>query len=416
LRGPVVTDRQAAFRWLWAGQTTSAVGSAISVLAIPTIAIVALHASPIAVGTLEAVEFAAFPLLGLVAGVWIDRWPRRTTMRVADLVRGVALASIPLAALVHALGFPQLVAVAACVGIASVFFQVAYQSLVPALVDEAELERANARLELTSSGAQVTGSALAGALIAAIGAPLTVVLDAASFGISALTLAVVRVRETHLEAGSPHASFATSLRQGIAAVMRAPVILRIAGATAMSNFGIAMGTAVYLIFLYRVLHLSPAITGALFAVSNAGVAGALFAPRIARRFGAGRAMLWSLTLAVVSQFLVPLAVLAPPLPLLFAAQVAMTACVPIYNITQVSLRQRLIPAELMGRANATIRTVVWGTMPLGLIAGGALGSTIGIVPTLIVAAAVACTAIPWLLSAPVRALRADDDSPVSSLR
>ena len=108
--------------------------------------------------------------------------------------------------------------------------------------------------------------------------------------------------------------------------------------------------------------------------------------------------------------------MGPPLPLLFAAQVAMTACVPIYNITQVSLRQRLIPAELMGRANATIRTVVWGTMPLGLIAGGALGSTIGIVPTLIVATTVACTAIPWLLSAPVRALRADDDSPVSSLR
>jgi MFS family permease len=409
-----VNGSQAAFRWLWAGQTASALGSAISLLAIPTIAIVGMHASPFAVGTLEAVEFAAFPLLGLPAGVWVDRWPRRTAMLVADLVRAVALASIPVAALLHRLGFPQLVAVAAVVGIASVFFQIAYQSLVPALVDEAELERANARLELTNSGAQVAGSALAGALIAALGAPLTVILDAASFLISALSLAIVRVHETHLDRDEEPPPFAASLREGIAVVLRSPVIMRIAGATATSNFGISMGMAVYLIFLYRVLHLSPAVTGVLLAVSNAGVVGALFAPRIARRLGPGRTMLWSLGCGVASGFLLPLAVVASPLPLLFAAQVALTACVPIYNITQVSLRQRLIPAEQMGRVNATLRTVVWGTMPLGLLAGGALGGAIGIVPTLIVAAVVACCAIPWLLTAPIRALRPDGYSSVTS--
>ncbi len=157
-----MSGRQAAFRCLWAGQTPSAVGSAVSVLAIPSIAIVALHASPIAVGTLEAVEFAAFPLLGLVAGVWIDRWPRRTTMLVADFVRGFALASIPLAALVHALGYPS--SSWSRQSSASHRYSLGRLSVArPALVDEADLERANARLELTNSGAQVTGSAAAGA-------------------------------------------------------------------------------------------------------------------------------------------------------------------------------------------------------------------------------------------------------------
>nr|MDQ6944243.1 MFS transporter [Candidatus Eremiobacteraeota bacterium] len=148
-----MTSRRAAFRWLWAGQTASVLGTAVSGLAIPTIAIVGLGAAPFAVGVLSTVQFAAFPLLGLVAGVWVDRWSRRATMLVADVVRALALASIPVAGFAHVLGFAQLLAVAACVGVASVFFEVAYQSLVPSVVEPARLERANARLEFTNSAA-----------------------------------------------------------------------------------------------------------------------------------------------------------------------------------------------------------------------------------------------------------------------
>jgi len=406
--GRSVTSGRAAFRWLWAGQTASVLGTAVSGLAIPTIAIVSLGASPLAVGVLGAVQFGAFPLLGLVAGVWVDRWSRRGTMLVADVIRALALATIPLAAFAHVLGFAQLVAVAACVGAASVFFDVAYQSLVPSIAEPDELEGANARLEFTNSAAQIAGNGLAGALISFAGAPIAVIVDAASYVVSVLTLAAVRVRETHRDEQAPErAPFVAELREGIAVVLRSPVIVRIAGATATSNLGISMMIAVGLLYFYRVLHLAPVIVGVLLAVSNLGFAGALFAPRIARRFGAGRTMTWSLSIAVLSQFLLPLALFVPPLPVLFAAELAMTACVPVYNITQVSLRQRLIPSAKLGRANATLRTVVWGTLPLGMLLGGALGSAIGIVPTLVAGAAVAACAIPWLLTAPIRALRAD---------
>lgn len=396
---------RAAFRWLWAGQTASVLGTAVSGLAIPTIAIVSLSATPLAVGVLGAVQFAAFPLLGLVAGVWVDRWSRRTTMLVADVIRALALGTIPLAAFAHVLGFAQLVAVAACVGVASVFFEVAYQSLVPSLVEPADLEGANARLEFSNSAAQIAGNGLAGALISFSGAPVAVIVDAASYVVSVLTLAALRVHEPHrAERTAERAPFAAELREGIAVVLQSPALVRIAGATATSNLGIAMMMAVGLLYFYRVLHLTPVVVGVLFAVANLGFVGALFAPRIARRFGPGRTMAWSLSIGVLSQFLLPLALFVPPLPVLFAAELAMTACVPVYNITQVSLRQRLIPSDKLGRANATLRTVVWGTLPLGTLLGGALGSAIGIVPTLVAGAVVAACAIPWVLTAPVRAL------------
>lgn len=397
---------RAAFRWLWAGQTASVFGTAVSGLAIPTIAIVALGAPPFAVGALAAVQFGAFPVLGLVAGVWVDRWPRRATMLVADVVRMCALASIPLAAFARVLSFAQLLAVAACVGIASVFFDVAYQTLVPSLVESDELERANSRLQITESAAQIAGNGFAGALISLLGAPLTVVVDAASFGVSVLTLSALRAPARHrVKDAALRARFLREVWEGIDVVRRSPVLVRIAGATATSNLGIAIAMAVGLLYMYRVLHLSPALVGLLLAVSNLGFVGAFLAPRIARRFGAGRTMVWSLAIAVFSQFLVPLALWLPTLPALFVAELAMSACVPIYNITQVSLRQRMIPADRLGRANATLRTVVWGTLPLGSLLGGTLGGAIGIVPTLFAGTIVAACAIPWLLTAPVRALR-----------
>ena len=411
-----MSEHRAAFRWLWTGQTASVFGTAVSGLAIPTIAIVALSATPFAVGALAAVQYAAFPLLGLVAGVWVDRWPRRLTMLVADIARMLALASIPIAAAARRLSFAQLLAVAACVGIASVFFDVAYQTLVPSLVDSDELERANARLQVTESGAQIAGNGLAGALIALLGAPLAVVVDAASFGVSVLTLAALRVPQTpHAENVTARVSFLREVREGIDVVLRSPVLVRIAGATATSNLGIAIVMAVGLLYMYRVLHLSPALVGLLLAVSNLGFAGALVAPRIARRFGAGRTMVWSLAIAVLSQFLVPLALWLPTLPALFVAELAMSACVPIYNITQVSLRQRTIPADRLGRANATLRTVVWGTLPLGTLLGGALGGTIGIVPTLFTGTIVAACSIPWLLTAPIRALQTVPPRPAAGV-
>ena len=384
------------------------VGTAISSLAIPTYAIVVLGVPPFAVGMLAAVQYAAFPILGLPAGVWVDRWSRRRTMLVADAVRAIALGSVPIAAVAHVLSFAQLLFVGACSGVAAVFFEVAYQSLVPAIVDHADLERANARLQMTRSIADSGGLGFSGALIAVAGAAVAIAVDAISYVVSLASLLLIRVHETHLArpaGASP--DFFGELRQGVAVLLGSPVWLRIVGATATFNLGIAIVLSVYLLYLYRVLHLSPAVAGGLLAVSNLGFAGAFFAPRIARRFGVGRTLVMTTAVAAFSQLLLPLALVTSPLPVLFLAEVTITACIPVYNVAQVSLRQRTIPAELLGRANATLKTVVTGTFPIGMLAGGVLGGTIGIVPTLVAGTLVTICAIPWLLGAPIRALRAE---------
>ena len=407
---------RAAFRLLWAGQTASLFGTAVSALAVPTIAIVTLGASPFAVGALQAIQYAAFPLLGLIAGVWVDRWSRRRTMLLADVVRAVALGSVPLAAFVHVLGYPQLVLVAASVGVASVFFDVAYQSLLPSVVAPEELESANARLQATESGAQIAGSGLAGVLIAAIGAPLTVIVDAGSYVVSVATLLALRVRETHRDAREERpAAFGAALREGLATVFGSPVLVRIAGATATTNFGFGITQAVYLLFVYRVLHLSPAVVGTVFAVSNLGFAGALAAPRIGRRFGAGPTMIGAMAVGMLAQVFVPLALIGPPIPLLFLAELALTAAIPVYNVTQVSLRQRIVPSERLGRVNATMRTIIWGTLPFGMLLGGTLGNVFGIVPALFTGLALACCSIVWLLAAPIYALRPTADAAPSMI-
>jgi len=396
---------RAAFRWLWAGQATSVVGSAVSRLAIPTIAILSLHASPFAVGLLSMVQYAAFPLLGLIAGVWVDRWSRRRVMLIADAARAVALATIPVAAAAHVLGYAQLVAVAACTGVASVFFAIAYQSIVPSLVDAGALERANARLEFTNSAGEIAGNGLAGWLIAVLGAPLTVALDVLSFVVSVATLAMMRVRETHRDPAVPHAPFATALREGFAVVFGSPVLVRVLIATALSNLGGSLIMAVYLIYAYRELHLSPAAVGLIFALANAGFVGAFFAPRIAERFGAGATLRWAFVLAMVAPLALPLATRTHPLAVLFGVELATTLCVPVYNVTQISLRHRIVAPERHGRMNATVRTVVWGTLPIGMLAGGVLGGTIGIVPTIVAGGVIGAAGIVPLLTRPVGELR-----------
>jgi predicted MFS family arabinose efflux permease len=227
-----------------------------------------------------------------------------------------------------------------------------------------------------------------------------------------LTLAMIRVREQHRENGADRTPFVAALREGFAVVFGSAVLLRIMAATALSNLGSSMIVAVYLIYAYRILHLSPAVVGLLFAVANAGFAGAFFAPRIARRFGVGPTLVVTLAVPVLAQFALPLAlVVAQPLAVLFAVELVITLFVPIYNITQISLRHRLVPPEQHGRMNATLRTVVWGTLPIGTLAGGALGSTIGIVPTLVAGAVVSALAVLPLLTRPIRELR---HSPVRS--
>jgi MFS family permease len=403
---------EAAFRRLWAGQTLSVFGTAVSALAIPTIAIIALRAPVFWVGVLEAAQFAAFPVFGLVAGVWIDRWSRRVTMLAADAVRLLVLASIPLAALLHVLGFAQLVIAALIVGIASVFFDVAYQAFVPALVESSRLEHANARLEASNSVAQLAGSGLAGTLIAVLGAPLAVVVDALSYLASIVALARIDVREAHREAAPRREplAFRAALGEGLALVFGSPVLRAILGATACTNFGWSMVGAVYLLFFYRVLHFSPLLVGIVFAIGNVGFIGALAAPRLARAVGVGPLLVLTVIAIVVVTLALPLALVVPPLLVIVPVQLVAAISIPLYNVTQLSMRQRMVEPAQLGRMNATMKTIVWGVMPLGALIGGALGATIGIVPTIVAGGLVTCSALPFVLGRTLRTLPAPGEA------
>ena len=187
--------RHPDFLKLWAGESVSVFGSQVTVLAVPTVAILILHAGPFQVGILSALEFLAFPTLGLVAGVYADRLRRRPIMIVCDIGRGLALGSIPVAFLLNLLTLEQLYFVALLTGIFTVFFDVSYQSYLPALVDRPNLLEGNTKLEITRSTAQVAGPAVAGFLIQWIGGAKAVAVDALSFFLSALALASIKKPE-----------------------------------------------------------------------------------------------------------------------------------------------------------------------------------------------------------------------------
>ena len=377
------------FKWLWAGQTISLVGSAVSRLAIPTTAIFSLHASAFEVGALGAATFVAFPVLGVFAGVWVDRWPRRRLMIACDIVRALALGTLPFAAAFHALTLAQLFIVAIVTSVASVFFDIAYQAYLPDVVDADELHGANARLEASSSGAQIAGNAAAGALIASLGATLTIAIDSASFGLSVVTLAFVRDKPRERSVAKISIPFVRQLRDGLDYVFSNRALSRIVLCTATSNLGGSMVGAVYLIFAYRTLHLTPTLVGFILAVGNAGFVGAFFAPRIVKRFGLPMTLVSSMGVAALAQFLVPLSMRGFTVPLLIAEQLIASAAAPIYNIAQVSWRQAAVPPELGGRMNATVRTIAWGTLPIGALIGAAF---------------VYLSAVAWLLHPDVRAI------------
>ena len=394
--------RHPDFLKMWAGQTVSQFGSQVSLLALPTVVVLTLHGTALQVGLLSALQFLPFPTLGLAVGVWLDRLRRRPVMILADVGRALALGSIPVAFLLGSLTMAQLYAVAVVTGVCTVFFEVGYQSYLPSLVERGDLLEGNTKLELTRSAAQVAGPLTAGVLIQALGAARAVAVDAVSFVVSVLSLAAIRAPEPRAAGPIRGGSFLADLAEGLRVVLGSRVLNSLAGCTAMWNLGTNVVLAVLLIFAYRDLRLSPAAVGFVFgAISLGGVAGALVAGRLARRLGLGRTLLLAIVVAGLTYLGMPLARLGAPVAVLSAFGFVQGMQVPIYNINQVSLRQVIVPDRLQGRMNATMRTIVWGALPLGSLLGGVLGSAIGVVPTILVGGALSVLAGGWIATGPV---------------
>lgn len=397
--------RERDFRQLFFADTISQLGSQVSLLALPLTAVLTLDASTFEVGALTACGTVPFLLVGLPAGAWVDRMSRRTVLIASDVGRALVLVTVPVAWLFGALTMPQLYAAALLAGVFTVFFDVAYQSYLPSLVGREQVIAGNSILEGVRGVSQLGGRTAAGLLIQAFAAPLTIGIDAASFAFSALFIGSIDAREERT-GQRPRGRLGAEIMEGIRFVLGNALLRAIALSTASFNLFSSMRAALLIVLLARTLQLTGGLIGAFYAVVAAGgLLGALLAARVSRRLGTGRAIWLSTLLLGAFSLTVPLAARGAMLWVAAGGFAASAVANSVYNITQISLRQQLTPEHLLGRLNATMRFLVWGTMPLGGLIGGAAGEVFGVRPALwINAVGLLLPVVPIALS-PLPALR-----------
>jgi MFS family permease len=403
-RGLLRTSRE--FRLLWSGQTVSQFGTQVSYLALPLVAVKVLHASTFEVGLLTTAAFAAFLLIGLPAGAWVDRMRRRPVLVAADAGRALLMGSIPVAAALGHLTMAQLYIVALLAGVLTVFFDVAYQSYLPALVGRDELVAGNALLETSRSAAQVAGPGAGGALVQALTAPYAIVLDAVSFLLSALSITRIRAVEPPVEPPASAPSLRREIGEGLRLVFGHPILRGLAGSVATANFFTAASDAVIIVFLARDLALSAGVIGVVFTLSAVGsLIGALVTRWVSDRIGTARSIWLVPVLTYPFWLLLPLANRSFGLVLFCIGCIVSFGGVVIFNVNAVAFRQTICPPRLLGRMNASMRFVVWGTMPIGGAFGGWLGSLIGTRATMWACGIGLVLSVPFLVLSPLRGMR-----------
>jgi len=404
VRRPGGLWRHRDFLSLWGAETISQFGSQVSFLALPLVAILVLEESAFNVAALTSLQFLPFLLFTLPAGVWVDRLRRKPILVLGDLGRAVALLSVPLAHWFGTLTIWHLFVVAFVHGVCTVFFDVAYQSYLPALVGRDQVVEGNAKLEISRAAANIGGPGMAGGLIAALSAPVAVVLDAFSFLVSALLLGGIRKQE-EAPARADRRSLRQELMEGLRYVFGHPYQRTMVAMTALSNFFGQVVFSILLVYAVRELGLSAATIGIVLAVGNLGtLASALTAKRIGERLGVGRTILLSSCLFGPGTLLIALAPQDNAIPFILASMMVIGFGGILYNVTAISLIQAITPDRILGRANASRRFVVWGVVPLGGFTGGALASVIGLRETMVVGAFGGLLTIVPILVSPLRSV------------
>jgi len=381
----------------WSAQSVSLLGSQISGLALPTIAVLSLGASASQMALMSIVSALAFPLLGMTAATLVERWPKRAVMASMDVGRLIAIGALPLLYLLYRLTIADVIAVCALQAVMGVFHDIAYQSHLPAVVPEERISEGNTKLELSSTASGTAGPAIAGLLLHLIGAPFVLVADALSYVFSAASVLSMNDRDVRERMVSKRLPFFEELSAGIRFVFETPRLSRIAMCTATLNLGGSMANVVTMIYFYRTLHLSPLAVGLIMAFSNLGFLGALYATRLSGRFGLLQTLSSAVLLNGAGRAILPLASVVSPVACALISQMLSSLAQPVYNVAQISYRQQVTPLTMQARMHAAMRTINSATGPVGAFLGGVFAVSLGTQHTLILVSAITVAASLWFL-------------------
>ncbi|WP_322924643.1 MFS transporter [Paenibacillus campi] len=403
------------FRNFWLGHTISSFGVQITTVAIPLIAALTLHASPLQMGILTAVEFLPFLLISLFVGVWVDRKAKRPMMIVSDIVRAIVLIGIPVGLFFDVLSMPMLYIIAAIVGVNTVVFEIAHVSYLPTVVKKDELVEGNSKLEFSSSSATVVGQSIGGALIQVFSAPISILFNVGTYLLSAVYLSFIKKKEDVIVVPEgTEQNLWSDIREGAGFVFNNNALRAILIGTVIFNMFTYVIEPVFILYISRTLALAPIYIGLIFSMSGVGaLLGAFLAGPMVNKLGIGKTLVLSLFLAGFVSLIIPVATLLPVLPavlLIMVMYMIDAAMVIVYNINQRSLRQAITPNQLQGRMNACMRMFGMGVVPIGALLGGWLGGFIGTTPTLIVGAiGLMCSSI-FIMFSSVRTLSLPTES------
>ncbi|MFI5493242.1 MFS transporter [Actinoplanes sp. NPDC051859] len=397
------------WRW-WAAGTTSAWGSAIGGVALPLTALAVLDATPFEIGLIAAARYAAWIVIGLPAGVIVQRLPLRGAQIGADLARAIAVGTVPLAWWADRLTVTHLVITALVISFANVIFDVANSTFLPEIVDRDQLQSRNSLTSGTHSVTELGGPALGGVIVQALGAVPTLLFDAVSYLVSALLLRTLPARRAARPDRWP--PLGAMIREGFTYVVRHPVMGPGMWAATAVNFVCGAQLALFPLYLVRDLHAAPSLVGVLLAAEGVGsLVGAALTTRFTDLVGSARAMIIAGLVSVAGALTIPWGTGIFASAFFALGSFTFAAGVVVLSVTTRTYRQLASPPELLSRVMATVRFVSWGAIPLGGLIAGALAGPLGTRGTLLILGVVTvCAPLAWLLS-PVRGLRDLTDLP-----
>ncbi|MCC9309995.1 MFS transporter [Kitasatospora sp. RB6PN24] len=400
--GSSLLRRNRDFRLLYTGEVTGQFGTSVTNLALPLIATVTLRADALEVSSLTAAAWLPWLLLGLPAGAWVDRMRRRPVMLTAAACSLLLYLTVPVAGALGLLTFPQLLAVAFCAGISTVFFQTAYTALLPTLLAAPDRAEGNARIQGSASVAQFAGRSSAGAIAQFFGPVNGLFANTATFLVSLLCTAGIHeaARPATRAAGR---SLRRDIGEGLRLVLADSWLRSVLAYGGLSNLALTAYQSIQVVFLLDRAGLPQGLIGTLIALSGlGGMAGAAVARRVGAAIGTARALLlFQLGLPILA-LLIPLADRGAGAVCCVVGGLAVSGGVVAGNVLRATFVQQYVPAELFGRTSATTAVVVYGTMPLGALLAGALAQTVGLGPAMWISCAGVPLAALTLLCSPVR--------------